>query len=84
NETLGNTADVEIKIPFFKEGGRYTINNIHYVETDGELVPAAETEFAKDRTFGFTKSHLGEYVEEKSAGAYKKEDVTYIDLDDLR
>jgi|SRR5690625_4689963 len=84
NATLGNTADGEIMIPFFKEGGRYTIENIHYVEKDGELVPAAETEFAKDRTFGFTKSHLGEYVEEKTAGDFKKEDVTYIKLEDLR
>lgn len=84
NATLGNSADGEIIIPFFKEGGRYTIENIHYVEKDGALVPAAETEFAKDRTFGFTKSHLGEYVEEKSQGRFKQKDVTYIALDDLR
>lgn len=84
NATLKNTADGEIIIPFFKEGGRYTIENVHYVEKDGELVPAAETEFAKDRTFGFTKSHLGKYVEEKTAGEFKKEDVTYIKLEDLR
>lgn len=84
NQTLGNIADGEIMIPFFKEGGRYTIDNVHYVETDGKLVPAGETEFAKDRTFSFTKSHLGEYVEEKSEGRFKKEDVTYIELEDLR
>ena len=47
-------------LPFFKEGGRFTINNIHYVQMDDYLVPAGETEFAKDRTFGYTKSHLGE------------------------
>lgn len=84
NSQLKNTADGEIMIPFFKEGGRYTIENIHYVEIDGELVPAAETEFAKDRTFSFTKSHLGEYVEEKTVGEFKQEDVTYITLKDLR
>ncbi|WP_257347342.1 four-carbon acid sugar kinase family protein [Pseudalkalibacillus decolorationis] len=84
NETLESTSDGEIIIPFFKEGGRYTIDNIHYVEMNDELVPADETEFAKDRTFGFQTSHLGEYVEEKSNGTFKKEDVTYIDLNDLR
>lgn len=84
NKTLGNKADGEILIPFFKEGGRYTINNVHYVEMNGQFVPAGETEFAKDRTFRFTKSDLTEYVEEKSAGAYKKEDVTAIALEDLR
>lgn len=82
--TMKQRADGEIIAPFFREGGRYTVDNIHYVEVDGELIPAAETEFAKDRTFGFTKSHLGEYIEEKSDGAFKKEDVTYIDLNDLR
>ncbi|MEF3353981.1 four-carbon acid sugar kinase family protein [Paenibacillus sp. GYB006] len=76
--------DGEIILPFFKEGGRFTIDNIHYVQNDTELVPAGETEFAKDRTFGYTKSHLGEWAEEKSNGEYKAEDMTYISLDSLR
>ena len=76
--------DGEIILPFFKEGGRFTIDNIHYVQYDTELVPAGETGFAKDRTFGYTKSHLGEWAEEKSNGEYKAEDMTYISLDSLR
>ena len=48
------------------------------------LIPAAETEFAKDKTFGYTASDLKEYVEEKTGGAYKKETVTAISLTDLR
>ncbi|WIV21286.1 four-carbon acid sugar kinase family protein [Paenibacillus polygoni] len=76
--------DGEIILPFFKEGGRFTIDNIHYVQYDTELVPAGETEFAKDRTFGYTKSHLGEWAEEKSNGEYKAEHMTYISLDSLR
>lgn len=84
NTNLNNKADGEIMIPFFKEGGRYTLNNVHYVEIDGELVPAAETEFAKDRTFSFNNSNLGKYVEEKTAGEFKENDVIYISLEDLR
>ena len=76
--------DGEIIFPFFKEGGRFTINNIHYVLEGDELVPAAETEFAKDKTFGYTKSHMGEWCEEKTGGAYKATDVTFISLNDLR
>ncbi|WP_211750201.1 four-carbon acid sugar kinase family protein [Paenibacillus sp. Marseille-Q4541] len=76
--------DGEILLPFFKEGGRFTIDNIHYVQYDTELVPAGETEFAKDRTFGYTKSHLGEWAEEKSNGEYQAEHMTYISLDSLR
>src|SRR5690625_4144966 len=83
-QTLTTAADEEIIIPFFKEGERYTIDNIHYVQNEDVLVSAAETEFAQVRTFGFHSSHLGAYVEEKSNGAFKKEDVTYIQLDDLR
>ena len=84
NDTLAHPLDGEIIIPFFKEGGRYTLHNIHYVEMNGELVPAAETEFARDRTFSFSTSHLGEYIEEKSMGKFKKNNVVYIELDDLR
>ncbi|MCM3172321.1 four-carbon acid sugar kinase family protein [Paenibacillus sp. MER 99-2] len=76
--------DGEILLPFFKEGGRFTIDNVHYVQYDTELVPAGETEFAKDRTFGYTKSHLGEWAEEKSNGQYKADQMTYISLESLR
>ncbi|WP_299094191.1 four-carbon acid sugar kinase family protein [uncultured Metabacillus sp.] len=76
--------DGEVILPFFKEGGRFTIDNIHYVQYDDQLVPAGETEFAKDRTFGYTKSHLGEWAEEKSQGEYKAEHMTYISLESLR
>ena len=78
------TFDGEVIMPFFKEGGRFTIDNTHYVQMDEYLIPAGETEFAKDRTFGYSKSHLGEYAEEKSQGEYKAENMTYITLESLR
>ena len=80
----GIITDGEILCPFFKEGGRYTIDNVHYVRYGQELVPAGETEFAKDKTFGYTKSSIPEYIEEKTAGAYKAADVVCISLEDLR
>ncbi len=80
----GKKIDGEILCPFFKEGGRFTINNIHYVKYDNKLVPAGETEFAKDKTFGYTSSDMCEYIEEKTGGEYKKEDVTCISLEDIR
>ncbi|WP_296560603.1 four-carbon acid sugar kinase family protein [uncultured Acetobacterium sp.] len=76
--------DGEIIFPFFKEGGRFTINNIHYVQEGDVLVPAGETEFAKDKSFGYMSSHMGEWCEEKSGGVYQAETVTFIALDDLR
>jgi len=80
----GKTIDGEIICPFFKEGGRFTIGNVHYVKYGEELVPADETEFAKDKTFGYSTAVMPEYVEEKTKGAYKASDVTCISLEDIR
>lgn len=76
--------DGEVLMPFFKEGGRFTVDNIHYVQEDEYLIPAGETEFAQDKTFGYQASNLGAYVEEKTQGAYKAKDTTYISLESIR
>lgn len=83
NET-GKIFDGEIIYPFFKEGGRYTINNIHYVKDGTSLVPAGMTEFAKDKSFGYKESNLTKWCEEKSLGQYKAEDVVSISMEELR
>lgn len=77
-------VDGEILCPYFMEGGRYTIGNIHYVRYDQKLIPVGETEFAKDKTFGYHSSNLCEYIEEKTQGEYRKEDVITITLEELR
>lgn len=84
-EANGSPAlDGEVMCPFFKEGGRFTIDNVHYVKYGDELVPAGHTEFARDKTFGYKSSNICEYVEEKTGGEYKAEDVVCISLDSLR
>ena len=82
-KNTGLPVDGEILCPFFKEGGRFTLDNIHYVKYGEELVPANETEFAKDPTFGYVSKTLPEYVEEKTGGKFRKEAVTCISLKDL-
>ncbi|MDC4186041.1 hydroxyacid dehydrogenase [Loigolactobacillus coryniformis] len=76
--------DGEVLIPFFKEGGRFTIDDVHFVQVDDQLVPAGETEFAKDKTFGYQASNLADWAEEKTNGRYRATDVTSISLADLR
>lgn len=49
-----------------------------------ELVPAAQTEFARDKTFGYTHSSIPDYIEEKTEGAYRAEDVICISLEMIR
>ncbi len=83
-ERSGLTVDGEILAPFFKEGGRFTLDNVHYVRQGDALIPAAQTEFARDKTFGYTHSSLPAYIEEKTNGAYRAADVTCITLDSLR
>ena len=79
----GKIIDGEILCPFFKEGGRFTINNVHYVKYGDELVPANETEFARDKTFGYTAATMPDYIQEKTSGEYKASDVVCISLDDI-
>ena len=87
-ETLENLTgkkyDGEIIYPFFPEGGRYTLNDIHYVLQGDSLVPAGLTEFAKDRSFGYSSSSLPDWVEEKSAGCFPAESCCRISLEELR
>ncbi len=77
----GKTVDGEILCPFFPEGGRFTIDDVHYVRYGDELIPAAETEFARDKTFGYTSSDMKAYVEEKTGGRYPAKDVITISLE---
>ena len=84
------SAELEISfaghllVPAFFEGGRYTIGNIHYVQNGAELIPAAETEFAKDAVFGYSHSDMSQYIEEKTAGRCPAAAVVAIGIDDLR
>ncbi|KAF2164287.1 hypothetical protein M409DRAFT_37077 [Zasmidium cellare ATCC 36951] len=84
-EEVVGKADIWILAPFFEQGGRLTINDVHYVAgPDGLLTPAAQTPFAKDATFGYTKSNLRDYVVEKSKGSITRDRVQSISLEDIR
>ena len=82
-KNTGCIIDGEILCPFFKEGGRFTIDDVHYVRYGNELIPANETEFAKDKTFGYRAATMPEYVEEKTKGAYPARNVVCISLDEI-
>lgn len=82
-EAIGGVDGV-IVCPAFFEGGRYTIDDVHYVRDGDRLVPAAETEFARDATFGYTHSNLREWVEEKTGGRVRAGDVVSLPLSEIR
>ncbi|XP_021614758.1 uncharacterized protein LOC110616633 isoform X3 [Manihot esculenta] len=76
--------DAWIICPFFLQGGRYTIEDVHYVADSDRLVPAGDTEFAKDAAFGFKSSNLREWVEEKTKGRIPASSVTSVSIQLLR
>ncbi len=82
-QEAGITIDGEVICPFFPEGGRYTLDNVHYVKERNSLVPAGQTEFAKDKTFGFSSSDLRDYVEEKTGAAYTADSCITVSLEEL-
>jgi uncharacterized protein YgbK (DUF1537 family) len=83
-QALGQNVDAVLLIPFFLEGGRYTIDDVHYVEEGAWMTPAAETEFARDATFGYQNSDLRQWALEKHAGTLSDENVCSISLDEIR
>ena len=81
---LERTFDATLLVPAFFEGGRYTVEDVHYVEDERVLVPVGETEFAKDASFGFRSSNLRSWVQEKTGGSVQAKDVVSFSLADLR
>lgn len=77
-------VDAVLLCPAFIEGGRYTIDDTHYVEQGDQLVPVGETEFALDDAFGYQQSNLHEWIKEKSQGRIVAQDVTSLSLSDIR
>ena len=79
-------ADARILLaPYFGEGGRVTIDDVHLLERDGERTPVAETEFARDATFGYRSSNLRDWVAEKYAAVGRSAPVvSSLSLDLVR
>ncbi len=82
-EELG-PFDAHFLVPAFFEGGRVTRDSVHYLIVEGEPVPVHKTEFARDSVFGYSHSYLPDYVEEKTSGRIKADDVERFTLADVR
>ena len=61
--SCGRPVDVTLFVPCFLEAGRYTADDVQWVRTGaGTLTAAADTEFAKDTTFGYGERTLTEFL----------------------
>ncbi|MDJ0536220.1 MAG: four-carbon acid sugar kinase family protein [Xenococcaceae cyanobacterium MO_207.B15] len=76
--------DAHFLTPAFFEGGRVTLDSVHYLLVDGVKTPVHETEFAKDSVFGYSHSYLPDYVAEKTQHRITSKQVVRILLEDIR
>ncbi|WP_339810031.1 four-carbon acid sugar kinase family protein [uncultured Imperialibacter sp.] len=83
-KALGFQGAVTVLVPAFIEGARYTIDDVHYLVENEELVPVSDTPFAKDVSFGYQHANLKEWVEEKTRGLIKASEVNSVSIEDLR
>jgi uncharacterized protein YgbK (DUF1537 family) len=83
-EVLGHGFDGVLLVPAFLEAGRVTAGDTHWARVGAGLVPVGETEFARDPAFGYEASDLRVFVEEKSGGAVRRDQVASISLADIR
>ena len=84
NETATKPFNAVFYLPEFFEGDRYTYKGIHYLKEDNQYIPVSESEFANDTTFGFDSTSMADFIEEKSQGEIKSENVFHITLDQIR
>lgn len=79
SEELG-PFDAHFLVPAFFEGGRVTIEGVHYIKDGEDLVRTDTTEYARDSLFAYSTSYLPEYVEEKTHGRIKAADVVRLPI----
>jgi uncharacterized protein YgbK (DUF1537 family) len=84
SDTLALGDAIRLLVPFFAEGGRLTLEDVHYVVENERWVPVGETPFAQDHMFAFQSSDLKEWIEERTGGRILATDVISIDLNMIR
>ncbi|QCR18032.1 four-carbon acid sugar kinase family protein [Agrococcus sp. SGAir0287] len=80
----GAEPALTVLVPAFPDAGRITVGGVHHWVVDGEATPVGETAFAGDPTFGFRSSDLRDWVEEKTGGRIRRDDVVALTLDVIR
>jgi len=78
----GSAVDGIVLCPAFLEAGRVTVGDVHWVRQGELAVPAAETEFGRDATFGYTASRLQDWLAEQDAR--RAASAVSISIRDLR
>lgn len=81
---IGISECKQILIPAFFEGGRFTFENIHYMQEGRNYIPVGESDFAKDNTFGYKNSNLLNWISEKTSGIIASDNIDCFSIESLR
>ena len=75
---------VLLLVPALPTAGRVTLGGVHWLETDGHRVPVAETEYARDASFGYRSARLLDWAHERSGGYFASARGTEVPAETLR
>ncbi len=78
SEVIG-PFDAIFHVPAFLEGGRTTLNGIHFLDK----IPVHKSNYAKDLIFGYSTSYLPDWLEEKSNRTILSENVACLNVEFL-
>jgi uncharacterized protein YgbK (DUF1537 family) len=81
---LGSAVDGVVICPAYVEPGRVTVDSVHWMRTNAGMIQVAESEFAKDASFGYHNSDLRDWVQEKTGGRIARSAVATVTLADIR
>jgi uncharacterized protein YgbK (DUF1537 family) len=80
----GAPVDAVLLSPAYLDAGRVPVDGVHWIRGTDGLIPVADSEFARDITFGYRSSRLADWVQEKSGGRLRSGDVVEVSLDQIR
>lgn len=84
-EEHGYGVQGTLVLPAFPAAGRVTLNSTHYARVaDDDYQPVADTEFARDATFGYRSSDLIDWVSEKAKATIGRDSISALTIDDIR
>lgn len=76
----GGAIDCILICPAFPEAGRITVGGVHWVGRAGGFVPAAQTDYAADATFGYSSAKLADWVCERAGADARVASITVQDI----
>jgi len=83
-EAKDSENDITFFIPVMFEGGRVTVNDVHYISENEKLIPVNQTSFSQDHTFAYSNANLKEYIQERTQGKVSVSTIFSFDLDAIR